>query len=212
MNVPLPVSTVRRRVFGPLGVVATVLGLLMLLLPGLAALGPGRLLVDRVAATPFDTVLLIAGGLAVAALVIGTRSSSSADESDRLDRRLATIPTAPPEAVTTGRNQIAAAAFDADIETAVEDGGEPYQRLQSVLELTATSVYADVNGLAREQAAAAVARGTWTTDPVAAALLSDERGPTFDRGRTVRLLVLPAREREERIRRTIATIERLERA
>jgi hypothetical protein len=211
VNGAVSLPRVRRVTFGVLGVAATVFGLLLLVLPGVATLGPAAILLDAVASTPLQQVLLVAGGLVVAALVLGGRTGSDPEAGDQeLERRLSQLPGTPPEQVTAGDDQVAAAALDEQIAEAIAEGGPAYRDAQQVLRTTAVSVYADAAGVSIEQAREAVARGQWTRDPVAAALLADDRGPALGRSRTLRLLALPRRERDERLRRTIAAIERLE--
>lgn len=211
MNRSVDIPGLRRVAFGSLGVVATAFGLLVLLVPGLARVGPAAPLLDAIEGMAPGRVLLLAGALAVGALFVGARTAGDDSTGDeQLDRRLGQLATAPPEQVTAGQDQVAAAALDADVRIAIEEGGQPYRDLQTVLETTATAAYADAVGVTRDRAAETVAAGRWTRDPLAAALLAGEDGPTFGRGRTLRLLAVPARERDERIRRTIAAIERLE--
>lgn len=211
MNRSVDIPRLRRVAFGTVGVVATAFGLLVLLVPGLARVGPAAPLLDAVDGMAVGRVLLLAGALAVGALFVGARSAGEDSTGDeQLDRRLEQLPTTPPEQVTAGQDQVAAAALDADVRIAIEAGGQAYRDLLTILETTAIATYADAMGVARDQAAATVAAGRWTRDPVAAALLSGDEGPAFGRGRTLRLLAVPARERDERIRRTIAAIERLE--
>lgn len=211
MNWAVSLPQLRRVTFGVLGVAATVLGLLLLLVPGVASFGPTAILVDAVESRPLRQVLLLAGGLAVAALLLGGRSGSDPDAGEEeLERRLSQLPETPPEQVTAGDDQVAAAALDEQITEAIAEGGPAYRDAQQALRTTAVSVYADAAGVSTDRAREAVARGQWTRDPVASALLADDRGPALGRSRTLRLLALPRRERDERLRRTIAAIERLE--
>lgn len=211
MNVPIDLAPIRRIVFGTVGVLVTAFGLLVLLFPGIASLGPSGAVLARIEAAPADQILLLAGGVAVGALLVGARTAAApATGDDRVDRRLDRLPTTPPEDLAVGAEQIVAAGLDADVTTAIEDGGDRYRELQETLRTAATAVYADSSGLSRDRARREVVAGSWTGDPVAAALLADDSGPAFGRRRTLRLLVFPVRERDERIRRTIAAIERLE--
>lgn len=211
MNVPARVRTVRRVAFGAVGILATAFGVVVLLLPGLASMGPAAVALRQIEGMAVNRALLIAGALAVGALVLGARTASRpVTGDDRLDRRLDELSTAPPEQVTAGESRVAAADLDATATAAIEDGGEPYREVQAALERTAAAAYADATGVSRPEAAAAVAAGTWTRDPVASAVLADESGPRLGRRRTLRLLAIPGRERDERLRRTIAAIEELE--
>lgn len=211
MNTPVDLRAVRRVAFGTVGVLATAFGVVILLLPGLASMGPAATLLGPIEGTAPTRVLLLAGGLAVGALLLGARTAGRpATGDDHLDRRLDSLSSAPPEQVTAGESGVAAADLDATITAAIEDGGEPYREVLAALEQTAEAVYADATGVSRPEAAAAVDAGTWTRDPVASALLAGEGGPRLGRGRTLRLLAIPGRERSDRIRRTIAAIEQLE--
>jgi hypothetical protein len=62
--------------------------------------------------------------------------------------------------------------------------------------------------VSRERAREAVAAGTWTDDPVAAAFLAGEGGPVPSLRARARLWLLPERERERRVERALRAIER----
>jgi hypothetical protein len=72
--------------------------------------------------------------------------------------------------------------------------------------VAATDAYADAAGVSRSTAETAVARGSWTDDPLAAGVLAGELPVTA----AVAAQVLPRRERQRRAERTVAAIERLQ--
>lgn len=204
----------RNVVFGLLGTVSTGFGLAVLAIPErIRSVGPLAQVLDAVDQLD-PTALMLAAGLLVAGYVsLVARSRPNAETvSTRSDaeRRFETAETSPPEGVSANRQTITAAALDADIEAAIENGGIELTELAGELETLATSAYASATGHPPETAREAVREGTWTSDPVAAAFLSstDEPAPTV-RSR-IALWLRPRRERKQRIERTIVEIERLQ--
>ena len=190
----------RRPLFGTVGVVAVVLGLALVLAPNAAAAGPVGALVAVVDTVGPTGVLLGTGVVLVGYLAVGLRSPSDTDESG------------PFEPVLTGSEanpaEIAGGELDESIESAIADGGEPFQRVVATLRRTATAVYADRMECSPRAARDAVERGEWCHDEFAAAVISEQR--TLPLSAQVRLFVLPERERRRRIERALAAIERLE--
>jgi hypothetical protein len=188
----------RRPVFGTVGLVAVTLGLGLILAPDLASGGPVAGLLDIVEGVGPTTVLLVTGGTLVGYLAVGLRSPRQSGTVDAFDS-----PDADPDAAT-----LAGGELDETVEAAIDDGGESFQQVTATLRRTATAVYADRMECSRREARGALDRGEWCRDPLATAVLSEQRAVPF--GAQVRLFVLPERERRRRIMRVLAAIERLE--
>lgn len=199
----------RRAVFGTLGILATLAGLALLFVPGFAA-GPAAALLDAVEAVGSERVLLAAGLGVIAYLGIGLRTPDADSESDSGTHRFDERATGATETGTTGTQPITASELDEGIQAAIEDGGEPLVVLRERLRTTAVSVHADVIGVPQSDARAAVEGGEWCRDRVATAFLAGPDGPGYSLSATLRLLVVPRRERRRRIERTITAIEGLE--
>jgi len=185
----------RTAVFGALGTLATSVGVGLLLVPGfLRGLGPVDAAVTALSATETTTVGLAAGILALVALLVTARSGSAPERGSptRADSRFERAATAPPEEATTSGGSLTASGLENDVRQAVETGGDQLRDVRSLLRETATSAYAE--------------RGEWTDDPVAARFLAAEPPGLSMR---VRHWLVPAQERERRIERTVAAIERV---
>jgi len=190
----------RRSLFGTVGVTAVALGVGLLLAPGLATVGPISGLIDALDTLGTTRVLLVTGVGLVGYLVVGLRSPTDSEEASPFD--------SPAAGLDASTAEISGGEFDDVIQSAVTDGGESLLRVQSQLRQTATAVYADRMDCSTGAARAAIERGEWCRDPLAAAVLSEQRAVPF--GAQVRLFVLPDRERRRRIERSLAAIERLE--
>jgi len=203
----------RVRVLGGLGAVATGLGLALLLIPGLVrAIGPLDAFVGVVASAD-PTLLMLVTGLGVTGyVVLAVRSpppSETVGTRSEAQQRFEGAGSDPPEEVTAQRRALAAGAVDGVFESAVENGGPALHDTRAQLRTAATGAYAVATGQSREVASQAVARGTWTNDPVAAMFLSED-GPAPSVRDRVSLWLTPRRERRRRIEATVAAIERLE--
>lgn len=200
-----------RVAFGGAGAAATALGLALLAVPGIVAVGPVAWLLGAVETVGAESVLLAAGLGVLVSLGFALRTPSSTTP-DAPTRRFDRAVEQPPGTVRAGANRIAAANLDEGIEAGIDRGGEPLAVLRERLRTTAASVYGEVTNTPPEQARAAVDRGEWCSDPVAAAFLSGSGGPTQPPIAKLRLLLFPPRERTRRIERTITAIEELEHA
>ena len=219
----------REKLLGAIGVVTTGLGLALLLVPGLiGTLGPIGLVIEAVDA--FDgKILVLLAGLGVTAYVVLVARSRPAPETagtrSAAQRRFERAGANPPEAVTAEPRAVSASTVDGSFEAAVEHGGAALHDARAQLTTAAVGACAVATGQSREAARDAVARGTWTDDPVAAlflmvddtggcnsftrqSLLSAEPSPPL--GARLRLWLTPRRERRRRIEATVAAIERLE--
>jgi hypothetical protein len=199
----------RTAVFGTLGMLATGVGVGLLLAPGLLrGLGPVDAAVTALSATETTTVGLAAGTLALVALLVTARSGSAPERvsPSRADSRFERAATAPPEEATASGGSLTASGLDNDVRQAVETGGDHLRDVRSLLRETATSAYAEQMGVPEEEAADVVDCGEWTDDPVAARFLAAE---PLGLSMRVRHWLVPQQERERRVERTVAAIERV---
>ncbi len=192
----------RRFIFGTVGVATVTLGIALFLAPGLATVGPLAGVIEALDALGTTNLLLVTGVGLIGYLAVGLRSPTNPDDTSPFDS-----PATTPEASAT---EIAGGEFDELVQSAVADGGESLLRVESRLRQTAAAVYADRMDCSLREARAAIERGEWCADPLAAAVLSEQHAVPF--GAQVRLFVLPNRERRRRIERSLAAIERLEAA
>lgn len=196
--------------FGVAGAVATGFGVALLLVPGAVAVGPVDGAVAALETAGTEQVLLAAGFGLVSYLAVALRTPAADPGADEPTRRFERIVERPPGTGPTGTNPIAAAELDEGIDAAIERGGEPLAVLRERLRTTAASVYAEATNAPEEAASAAVERGEWCRDSVAAAFLAGSGGPSHPPVDKLRLLLFPIRERRRRIERTMTAIERLE--
>ena len=203
----------RVAVFGTGGLLATAFGIGLLVRPELFLdVEPIAEAIATVAALDQTRLVLAASIVAVlyVALAARSRPRTSVQGTDLSgDRRFARTVTSRPEAVTADQRGLAAAGIDLAVQRAVESGHRS-QNFRSTLGETAVSVYANTENTDDETARAAIERGVWTDDRVAAAFLAGDGGPTPTVWDRIRLWLVPERERERRIERTIAAIERLQ--
>ncbi len=185
-----------------IGIAAVTLGIALLLAPGLATVGPIAGVIEALDTLGTTNVLLVTGLGLIGYLAVGLRSPTDTDDTSPFNS-----PATTPEASAT---EIAGGEFDELVQSAVTDGGESLLQVKSRLGQTAATVYADRMDCPPREARAAIERGEWCADPLAAAVLSEQQTVSF--GAQVRLFVLPNRERRRRIERSLAAIERLEAA
>lgn len=202
----------RVALFGTIGVVATGVGLAVLLAPDLVrAVGPLDGVLDAIVAAEQRFVMLAAGLVVGAGLLVIARSRPDPAESgtdaaatDRFETGAKR-----PETVTVDRQTVTASRVDDGFEVAVRDGGAQLREARAQLSTVAAGAYATATGSSQETARAAVARGEWTRDPVAGMFLATRGGPEPDVRSRLALWLVPRRERQRRIEHTIAAIERL---
>lgn len=198
----------RTALFGTFGLLATGVGAGLLFAPGLVReLGPIDGAVTAVGTVETATVGLAASALALLAFFVAVRSQPTAEPvggHSSVDSRFERATR--PEQSITDKTPLAGSTLDADVEQAVEHGGEAFRDVRAALYETATSVYAERADVPESEAAAAVDRGVWTDDPVAARFLGQEQLPLAMR---LRRWLVPVRERERRIERTVVAIERV---
>ncbi|QLH84540.1 DUF7269 family protein [Halosimplex pelagicum] len=199
-----------RAALGGLGVLATLLGALAVAAPAaVAETAPLSTLVSAAASVgPRD--LFVAGsaalGLSLLRAAVTSRGSRLVSGSAAGSRRFAAVVADEPETATAPDGTLAAEALDETVDRAVggderagEEVGERLRRL-AVARLAR-------EGWDRESADRAVATGTWTDDRTAAAFLSGDDGPVATLRSRLRLWLDPERERERRIRRTVAALD-----
>lgn len=195
----------RTALFGAVGTVATVVGTGLLVAPGfLLGFGPLSAAVDAVAGIERTRIGLAAGALVFAALAVTARSSSEEATPSSVDARFDRAATAPPEQATVSPGALTGGTLDGDTEQAIEEGGAAFRDVRAYLYEVAVSAYAERMAVSEAKAKATVDRGQWTDDPVAAYVLGERQAPPIAR---VRRWLVPTRERERRIRRTVAAIE-----
>lgn len=197
-------------VFVTVGAVATVLGLGLLFVPGTLAFGPVGRVLDGIEEAGSERVFLIAGSGVIAYLALALRTPGVDGETSQATRRFEQFVEQPPGTDATESKHITASELDEGIEAAIENGGEAVVVLRERLRTTAAAVYGEVTNTSPETARAAVNRGQWCRDPVAAAFLAGPDGPSHPLAGKIRLLIVPDRERRRRIERTMTAIERLE--
>lgn len=205
----------RVAIFGTLGTLATLLAAGFVFTPDLVrALGPVNGLVSGLSGTDPTFVMLVATGIVGLYVVVAARSSGGGvlPAQSAAETRFDDALTNPPEAVTADRRTLTAAGLDADIEVAIEHGGEPLQAVRTLLSDLAAEAYAERERATLAEASQAVDAGTWTEDTMAAAFLGGEAGPTLSTFARIRLWLTPERERERRIQRTIAAVRTLQEA
>lgn len=81
--------------------------------------------------------------------------------------------------------------------------GDARTRVRELIRETAVRACAQKHGLSRDEATDAVARGEWTSDPVAAAFLGDGRAPRYPLRERLRGWVHPDRAFQRRVERTV---------
>jgi hypothetical protein len=195
----------RQFALGGLGAALTLFGIAVLFVP---SLWPGQQ-GSADAAGP-ATFVWLAAIVAAVAVVVARASAAESVPADtpataRFDAGSAVSDTDQPAPASTER-AVVAEQVDADLRTAIRQGGESLAEARALLRATAVEVCGDTAEASAERAERAVADGTWTDDAVAARFLA-ERSTWRSR---LRLWVAPARERRRRIERTIGAIERLQ--
>ncbi|MCG1003523.1 MULTISPECIES: hypothetical protein [Halobacterium] len=96
----------------------------------------------------------------------------------------------------------------------IADGGDAFAgdarpRIRDRVHETAVRACAQTRGVSRDEAAAVVARGEWTDDPVAAAFLGDERAPRYPLGERLRGWVHADRAFRRRVERAVDAVHSL---
>ena len=198
----------RVAVFGTLGALATLVAAVFVVAPEvLLAVGPVEAVVGQLSGLDPTLVMLVATlvvGLYVAVAARSSPSERTVASASSAERRFDAAVTDPPEAVTADRRTLTAADVDADVDRAVASGGARLGAVRDALTGLVVEAYARRYQVRRAQARDVVASGDWTDDRVAAAFLGAEEGPQASLLSRVRLWLTPERERERRIRRTLA--------
>lgn len=189
-----------------------------------AAVGPDRsewllILVGVVAALLALVLARVSGGrypLTGVGSSTAAHSPASADESDSpppVVPDFESLRRRPPEVPARRTTVVTGADFDGRVQGAVE-AAEPtptesddLAAVRTRLRSLAVEILCRGRGYDRDEAQRALAAGTWTEDPVAAAFLADASTSQPLR-RRVRRWVLPSAERRARIERTVAELER----
>lgn len=195
----------RARVAAGLGTGLTLFGVLVLLVPSVLAIGPGAWLERQFADIDPLVLMLLAGiGMALYLGVTGRAAPPNPPESDAVSR-FQRLVDHPPERITADGQLRAGGGIDADAKLAIEAGGEPYDRICTLLGRTATDVYAASNRLGSEAAVRAVQCGEWTDDDVAGWVLAEDTVPP--RAARLHHWLRPNTERRRRIERVLTAIE-----
>jgi hypothetical protein len=114
---------------------------------------------------------------------------------------------APPERVTATRDELTAGALDAQIDGAVAGDDHALAAVRERLADVAAAALTRHTDHTAASAEEAVAAGTWTDDPVAAAFLAGPAGPVFALPARTRRWLDPETERRRRIDRTVRAVE-----
>lgn len=204
----------RVAIFGTLGAVATVVGAAFALAPDLLL---GVALVEETVNSLDDTgpKSVMTGAAAVVGVYVLASARSTGryqaqEPASDADARFDAARTSPPEAVTADRRTATGAGLDADVQAAIERGGEPLRTLRDLLRELAAEAWADDARQTDTEARRAVETGEWTDDRVAAAFLAGEGGPTPSLLSRVRLWLAPEGERARRVDATLAGLEELQ--
>lgn len=197
----------RIAVFGALGTLVTVLAAVAVFAPGVVErVGPLAGLaavLDEVDRRQLLLLASVAVGLFVSA--VSWRATRSArGERDAFDDATA----GPPEDVTTARQRQTATGLQGEFDAAVRGDEDAADLVRDRLRETAARAYVRATDCDRDAARSAVREGDWTDDPIAAAALAGDDGPTYPLGSRLRLWLDPESERERRFDRTVrATAE-----
>jgi len=194
----------RVAVFGLLGSVATAVAGALLFAPDLLLSFPPVEGVVSTAETVNTRRLLLGGSLLVGLYLTvaarsATRSVREGEDGDAFDDAT----TVPPEAVTTARQRRTAEDLDDAFERAVTGDDEALATVRDRLRETVAVAYARTTDCPTDTAREVVARGDWTDDRRAAALLADETGPTHSLWSRLSLWIDPETERRRRLRHTV---------
>lgn len=190
------------------GIVATTVGVVALLLPGVLTAGPiagpaGRLQ----AIDPF--VFMVVAGVAIGLyLLVAGRIHVDRQETSPAARRFDRALDVPPEVVTADRRMVAAETLDADVAMAIKHGGSHLQEIRAILREAAILIEVDVTGESVDRASGRIDDGEWTDHETAGWFLAEstrDRPPLLAR---LRLWLRPERERRRRIVETVEAIER----
>lgn len=203
----------RTVVFGVLGVLATAWALALALAPDLLlAVGPLERAITWLADLEPKRVML-AGALVVVlyAALAARRPRETEGDPDGVDAatRFRATASEPPEAVTADRRPLTGARLDAELDRALAGDGRDVAAVRSTLADLAVDAYADAARVSTARARDDVRAGRWTTDPVAAAFLAAEGGPTPSLAARMRLWLTPTAERRRRVERTLAAVQDL---
>ena len=189
----------RTLLFGPIGVLATVLAGLLVFYTG--AVGDVTSVVRDIETS---TLLFLCAFLLGLTGLWATwmRGSPTASET-----AFDTAVELSPESVTATDDTFVAASTDATIDAAVGGDTDAMSALVAQLRTAAATAYSMTADTAPDVAQQAVRSGRWTDDTIATAFLASETDqPLLAR---FRLWLDPPSERERRIRRTIDEIDRL---
>lgn len=202
--------TVARTLAAIVGLAATLLAAAVALAPALAsAPGPlGGLAADP--AEPSARLRLVAtsGALALGLLWIA-RGGSAADEELQAPDAFDAATHPPPEPASADGARLVGADLEARWARATAGDERALAAVRDRLRRTAVQAVARSRGQEREAAAAAIATGDWTDDRTAAAFLAERGGPGHGVRARLRLWLDPERERERRVRRTVAAVQSL---
>jgi hypothetical protein len=162
-------------------------------LAGVAALA--LTLVVAVATPASSTSAQVAGLLAVVVAVVGSALLRPSHD---------TAPSTPTRFDGSAVAGTPGATFDRLVERAIAGDRDASQQVRATLRAAAIGTVAAERDVSQTTAHRAVAAGDWTDDPLASALLADDRrAPLPDR---LRLWYGPQAERERRVRRTVQAI------
>ncbi|MFW6017221.1 MAG: DUF7269 family protein [Halapricum sp.] len=194
-----------RGVVGTVGLLGALLALGLVIAPApVSSIRPIGVLTETF---PTESPELLLTGLgAVVGLGAATLAFSVSG-----DGRAGSMIDRPPEAVTARMPSRPGQAFDrhldGDVDTSEAEEGGTDRNVRDALRETAIETLVRQRGVEHGEARAAVERGYWTADRVAAAFLGS---PTQPLGARLRRWLDPERERRRRVNRTIEAIAQVQ--
>ncbi len=200
----------RVAVFGALGVLATLLGVGLILFPSLVEMGPFPIIEQWGAQRTVSQLLFLIGLGVLLYLLFAARSGTSEERNTTPEQQFAQAQETPPELVTAEKRQLAAASLDDSFTRAIEAGGAQFKHARNLLYQTAVVAYAETKGMSTDTASDHIDRGEWTTDTTAAAVLATNKGPQPPLFARLHLWLRPERERKRRLNRTIEAIAEIQ--
>lgn len=182
-----------RTVVGAVGLVVTLLGIVLVLVPGaVLSIHPITLATASIPTEDPATLLLVIGFVVGLVATVVSRSTTGTDATPIVEHD--------PETVQTTGRPGPGRRFDRELDR--PDGD--VAAIEELLRSTAIETLVQQAGLDHEAARDAVERGRWTDDRIAAALVGHRSQPLLAR---LREWLDPVAERERRVRRTVEAIE-----
>ncbi|WP_435178245.1 DUF7269 family protein [Halorussus sp. AFM4] len=197
----------RTRVLGGLGALLTLAAAAVVVSPTLA--DHASTAVGALASRDPRRVLLVLGSVVGAYAAWTARASRPEGPPPDAAAARFSDPGLRPESVTAVDRARTGESFDDRVARACEGDERAFRAVRARLADTAADAVARAADASPERARQAVGSGAWTDDPIAAAFLADESGPTFSLLARLRAWLDPAAERRRRIDRTVDAVSRV---